>query len=81
MVTTDLWDTQTRSAVSAANHNHRHLPGRKWKLGRQALGQKRGVAMENLEGFGGVKWVKAFEEMGVMLKLGQGLRGKPSKTG
>lgn len=48
---------------------------------RQALGQKRGVAMENLEGFGGVKWVKAFEEMGVMLKLGQGLRGKPSKTG
>lgn len=39
----------------------------------QALGQKWGVAMENLEGFGGVKWVKAFEEMGVMLKLGQGL--------
>lgn len=36
-------------------------------------GPKAGVAMENLEGFGGVKWVKAFENMGVMLKLGQGL--------
>lgn len=48
-------------------------PSRQEVETRQALGQKRGVAMENLEGFGGVKWVKAFEEMGVMSKLGQGL--------